>query len=185
MPLFAFVLLAVALVDVGSATTSVSPDTAKPVRIILGLYSHHPTATQLLLQHIANSIDPHPPKTQANIICDIPGYGYKTGVDPSRIADGIRHLRGLDGSATLGHRPGGGWCFRYSCSWSSGIYACNDGGSDVEVPWSAMADYAQGVMDQCTWAKGDGKHHWKAVQGQAFDAGGWNVIVGLRDGDKC
>ncbi|KUI61788.1 hypothetical protein VP1G_08957 [Cytospora mali] len=128
---------------------------------------------------------PSETRTLNKIMCDIPGYGQHRGVDPGVIADGIEYLNGLSGDATLGHQEGGGWCFRYSCSWDSGIYGCNNNQFDVKVPWSTLADYAHKIKDNCTWTVEDGQHHWVTVEGQAFDSDGWNVIVGLKDGEKC
>lgn len=140
----------------------------------------------------------------------------------SQIDDGIKHLEGLSGNATLGHQEGGGWCFRYSCSWASGIYGCNDNQFDVEVPWSTLAAYAstplclphplvclhpdvpvlllisglkviltatcliEDINNNCSWVtRGARISSTTWVRGQAFDSGGWNVIVGLKDNEDC
>ncbi|KAK7747904.1 hypothetical protein SLS53_001156 [Cytospora paraplurivora] len=120
------------------------------------------------------------PLVFVQILCDVQGY-----VAVDKVDDNIAHLRDLSGDATLGHQEGGGWCYRYSCSYESGIYGCNDNQYDVNVSWSTLADYAQNVKDNCTKELEDGKAHWKVIQGQAFDSDGWNVIVGLKDGTYC
>ncbi|KAI3392984.1 hypothetical protein diail_4933 [Diaporthe ilicicola] len=96
------------------------------------------------------------------------------------------HLRGLKGNATLGHQPGGGWCWRYSCEHSIGIYACNDNEShNVQLPWSTIADYAHFIKNTCARKAKVGTQWRQKVLGQAFDADGWNVIVGIKAGTSC
>lgn len=98
----------------------------------------------------------------------------------------IKHLDKLEGSATLGHQPGGGWCFLYSCEYNIGVYACNDNEPhDVQVPWSFMVEYAGHIRGTCTiQRKIDGK--WKErILGQAFHPGGWNLIVGISTEKGC
>lgn len=67
---------------------------------------------------------------------------------------------------------------------SSAIYVCNDNeDEDVVVNLSAVADLAETITDQddCVWKPSTGH----VVEGQAFDDGGWNVIVGIKGGDWC
>lgn len=64
------------------------------------------------------------------------------------------------------------------------IYACNDDeSSDKVVSLSDAAGLAQAVLDEddCVWKPSTGH----VVLGQAFDDGGWNVVVGTKDGDGC
>ncbi|ROW06841.1 hypothetical protein VMCG_04210 [Cytospora schulzeri] len=123
--------------------------------------------------------------TSPNIMCQIPGYSQGIGVSGDYIAEGIKYLRKQNGSATLGHQEGGGWCYRYSCSYNSAIYGCNDNQFDVEVPWSTIADYAESIKDKCNWQVRSGRRDVEMVQGQAFDSGDWNVIVGMEDNTSC
>lgn len=115
---------------------------------------------------------------QIKLICNVPGYRY-SGVNA--IDEGIDHLNGLKGNATLGHLDGGGWCWRYSCSYRAGIYGCNDGTENVQVPWVDMGAYALKIKKQCTFDGSTGK----VAQGQAFSRDGWNVVVGLKSGESC
>ena len=57
-----------------------------------------------------------------NIQCGVP---YQT-VHGSDISSGLVYLSNLEGCLTLG----GNSCFRYSCSYNSGIFVCNDVSSD-------------------------------------------------------
>ncbi|KAG6359118.1 hypothetical protein INS49_012638 [Diaporthe citri] len=119
----------------------------------------------------------------SHIICrDTPGYDH---ANKGRIEKGISYLRGHDPpQATLCHQPGGGCCSRLSCDTDAAIYACNDDeAADKVVSLSDVADLAQAVLDDddCVWKPSTGH----VVLGQAFDDGGWNVIVGIKDGDSC
>lgn len=120
--------------------------------------------------------------TQISTNCEVPNYEKAYLSTYSEVAD---HLRNTPGNATLGNKPGGGWCFRYSCSNNLAIYGCNDNQADVQVPWATMATYADAIKEKCqSQIKVHG--HWKYVAvGQAFDAGGWNVILGHEVGTSC
>lgn len=122
-----------------------------------------------------------PPQT--HIICrDIPLYKH---ANKGTIEDGIKYLRGHDPQdVTICHQAGGGCCSRVSCEMSAAIYVCNDNeDSDLIVNLSAVADLAQKITEQkkCVWYPSTGH----VVLGQAFDDGGWNVIVGMKSGDWC
>lgn len=119
---------------------------------------------------------------QISVNCDVPTFERSYSSTYDEVAN---HLRDMPGNATLGNKPGGGWCFRYSCSSDLAIYGCNDNEVDTQVPWASMAVYADAIKDKCrTRKKVHG--HWKyLVLGQAFDAGGWNVILGLKSGTSC
>ncbi|KAL1876919.1 hypothetical protein Daus18300_002525 [Diaporthe australafricana] len=97
----------------------------------------------------------------------------------------FNHLNSLPGNATLGHLPDGGWCWRYSCDQDLAVYACNDRQTDVQAPWSTMATYAQIIKDKCTYYKKVHGHPKHRVWGQAFDAEGWNVVLGIKVGTHC
>lgn len=98
----------------------------------------------------------------------------------------IEHLEGLQGIATLGHQAGGGWCWRYSCEYNIGVYACNDNEShDIQVPWSFIVGYAKHVRGQCTFQRKIGQRWKERVLGQSFHPDGWNVIVGISNYKGC
>ena len=105
--------------------------------------------------------------------------------DTSSYDEVANHLRDMAGSATLGTQAGGGWCFSYSCKDNLAIYGCNDGQADIEVPWAVMAVYADAIKHKCTTAQSGRGRTRTVVRGQAFDVEGWNVILGLKSGDKC
>ncbi|KAL1875362.1 hypothetical protein Daus18300_003101 [Diaporthe australafricana] len=137
----------------------------------------------LLLAYLNTGATSTSPKRQlTNILCRI--SGYKHG-NKHIIEDGIKYLRAHDPQqASICHQPGGGCCARVSCDQSAAIYVCNDNTDrDVLVSLSDVADHAQAIVDteECVWVPSSGH----VVQGQAFDDGGWNVIVGIRDGDSC
>ncbi|KAI7786865.1 hypothetical protein LA080_002335 [Diaporthe eres] len=122
-------------------------------------------------------------RTLSFIICpDIPGYNH---ANKGKLEKGIDYLRSHDpAEATLCHQPGGGCCARLSCEADAGIYACNDDeGADKVVSLSAVAALAQAILDDddCVWKPSTGH----VSRGQAFDDGGWNVIVGIKDGESC
>ncbi|KAK2607607.1 hypothetical protein N8I77_006270 [Diaporthe amygdali] len=116
------------------------------------------------------------------ILCKINLYN---GVDPQYFDSVANHLKGLTGNATLGHKDGEAWCWRYSCQHSCAIYGCNDKQEDQQVPWSTMAVYAEQIKKKCTYIWSDKGKEKKRVQGQAFNADGWNVIVGMRRENNC
>lgn len=121
-------------------------------------------------------------RPQISVYCEVPNFdkAYLSTYD-----DVANHIRYLAGNATLGNKPGGGWCYRYSCSNNLAIYGCNDNEADTQVPWVTMADYADAIKDQCTTKKKVHGHWKEIVLGQAFDAGGWNVILGHETGTSC
>lgn len=75
-------------------------------------------------------------------------------------------------------------CVRVDCSYSSGIYACNDNNEHVTVDNRLLGSYATDILNNqsCSSYPGSDNHQ---VQGQAFDIGGWNVIVGMANFDSC
>lgn len=55
----------------------------------------------------------------------------------------------------------------------------------MQVPWATMAEFTDAIKDKCT-TKIKVHGHWKdVVVGQAFDADGWNVILGIQLGTSC
>jgi hypothetical protein len=125
------------------------------------------------------------PFRQDHILCrDITFYG-PANLGP--IQEGIKYLRAHDPPQDrwLCHQPGGGCCSRFACEMSAAIYVCNDDeDEDVLVSLSAVADLAEAItrQDCCVWKSSTGH---VVVEGQAFDDGGWNVIVGIKGGDWC
>lgn len=120
---------------------------------------------------------------QYNIDHNVPGY-RDSGTD--HYSSLIKHLEGLEGNAILGHQSGGGWCWRYSCAYNIGVYACNDNEShDVEVPWSFIVEYAGHVHDYCILQRRIHGTLTERILGQAFHPDGWNVIVGISNDKGC
>lgn len=120
---------------------------------------------------------------QYNIDRNVPGY-RDSGTD--HYDSLIEHLEGLKGSATLGHQSGGGWCWRYSCAYNIGVYACNDNEfHDIQVPWSFIVEYARHVRDYCTIERKIDGRPKRRLLGQAFHPDGWNVIVGISNDKGC
>ncbi|KAK8112448.1 hypothetical protein PG984_012974 [Apiospora sp. TS-2023a] len=113
-----------------------------------------------------HSASPHTLKVSSTQ-CDSPNdddWGYAVG---DRIIDGINYLRGLTGDCGVTPGP----CGRVSCSWDSAISWCWDnptGGYTTKC--SALADYAQAVMDHCPYRPGE-------VWGTAFSDAGFSVQV--------
>lgn len=118
-----------------------------------------------------------------HILCrDITFYKH---ANLGTINEGIDYLRAHDPQDRwICHQAGGGCCSRVACEYSAAIYVCNDSeDEDVQVNLSAVADLAQAIteQDRCVWRPSTGH----VVLGQAFDDGGWNVIVGIKGGDWC
>lgn len=127
-----------------------------------------------------NSTLNHP---QYNIDRNVPGY-RDSGTDHYNSL--IDHLKNLNGNATLGHQADGGWCFRYSCEYNIGVYACNDNEyQDVQVPWSFIVEYARHVRDYCTIQRKINGRNTERILSQAFHPDGWNVIVGITNDEGC
>lgn len=119
---------------------------------------------------------------QISVNCEVNGFDRAFLSIYDEVAS---HIRKIPGNATLGNKPGGGWCFRYSCSYNLAIYGCNDNEADTQVPWSTMAEYADAIKDKCRTEKTVHGHRKYTILGQAFDAGGWNVILGHKSRTNC
>ncbi|KAI3331972.1 hypothetical protein HD806DRAFT_175991 [Xylariaceae sp. AK1471] len=116
----------------------------------------------------------------ANILCYVPWEIDFASV--YHITEGIAYLRKIQGNCTNG--PGPANCSRVSCSYSSGIWFCNDNAYPMSVPCSTFGDMADDIIQKC-YAYGQSQFHfpYDEVHGQNFDSsGGWNVIVA---GTKC
>lgn len=119
---------------------------------------------------------------QISVYCNVNNFGHSY---LSNYDEVVGHIRSMPGNATLGNKPGGGWCFRYSCSENLGIYGCNDNQADTQVPWATMAKYADDIKEKCKKKKRVHGRYKDIVLGQAFDSDGWNVILGLESGSTC
>ncbi|KAH8592927.1 hypothetical protein B0O99DRAFT_224553 [Bisporella sp. PMI_857] len=89
-----------------------------------------------------------------------------------RIGDGIYYLKRLPGACSVG--AGWGTCTRLSCSYSSGIYLCNDNTFPIAPTCSYMALYAEDILRGCPQdiSTGTGR-----IRGQEFDTDNYNIIV--------
>ncbi|KAI0815917.1 hypothetical protein GGR55DRAFT_369661 [Xylaria sp. FL0064] len=110
-------------------------------------------------------------KSEGDTICDVQWNLPFASV--FHIRQGISYLRKIHGNCTNGSGPGN--CSRVSCSWSSGIWFCNDNPYPMSVPCSTFGDRAWDIIENC-YASGELPED--AVHGQIFDTDGWNVIVG-------
>ncbi|KAI0969932.1 hypothetical protein F4678DRAFT_462740 [Xylaria arbuscula] len=111
---------------------------------------------------------------ESDIFCAIPWDQPFASV--FHIRQGISYLRKIHGDCTNG--PGPGNCGRVSCSYSSGIWFCNDNPHPMSVPCSTFADRAWDIVQKC-YSFGD--FPTDSVYGQVFDTDGWNVIVAGTD----
>ncbi|KAM0816894.1 putative Ecp2 effector protein domain-containing protein [Seiridium cardinale] len=117
----------------------------------------------------------HPSKVYPPI-CNISGYdrGHNNLIDV--LIKQLR-IRGLGCSAMPGPRA----CTQVACTGPGvAIFLCNDLDHELEVDCETVADYAQDIRDRCD------NFPLTTIpysQGQEFDTGGWNVIVGGRSGD--
>lgn len=117
----------------------------------------------------ARSVDPKP---QCRSTADH-GRTYS-----SHIADGSVYVATKTGDCHVAGKT----CTRISCSFNSGIYFCNDNPGDVWVPCTELAHYASLIIAACT--QYDFGAHGTYVNGQAFNAAGWNVFVGATNVDE-
>lgn len=62
---------------------------------------------------------------------------------------------------------------------NSAIYVCNDNNYEVNIYMMTIANYSA-IINSIVNTRVSPPY---LVLGQAYDAGGWNVIVGFRDGD--
>ncbi|KAI7460853.1 hypothetical protein KC357_g8873 [Hortaea werneckii] len=99
-----------------------------------------------------------------NIQCGVP---YQT-VHGSDISSGLVYLSNLEGCLTLG----GNSCFRYSCSYNSGIFVCNDNNGDIQAPYQLISDIGGDMFGQCA-SFNDGAD----FTAQAFTDENWNVLL--------
>ncbi|KAI1121438.1 hypothetical protein F5Y10DRAFT_288466 [Nemania abortiva] len=114
------------------------------------------------------------PSADGDILCDLSWNPSFASV--FHIRQGISYLHKIHGNCTNG--PGPGNCSRVSCSYSSGIWFCNDNPHPTSVPCSAFGDRAWDIIQKC-YSYGD--FPTDSVHGQAFDTADWNVIVAGAD----
>ncbi|KAF7555192.1 hypothetical protein G7Z17_g2357 [Cylindrodendrum hubeiense] len=94
------------------------------------------------------------------------------------IRDGMDHINENWGDSDCQVEAGPSKCQRFTCSWDSAIWLCNDTKETLKVPCKEIASVAGDIIDQCAWVDWEPK-----AQGQIFRSGGdWNVIIG---GDSC
>ncbi|PVH84267.1 hypothetical protein DL98DRAFT_612353, partial [Cadophora sp. DSE1049] len=94
------------------------------------------------------------------------------------IHDGIKYLRTSQGGNMVCGAPPH-TCVRISCSWHGGIHLCNNNSYHLRKNCFYIADYAQALVDKCTYKDVVGQN---SVGGQAWDIENWNVIVKV---EKC
>jgi hypothetical protein len=80
-----------------------------------------------------------------NILCTVPWEIEYASV--YHINEGIAYLRKIEGNCTNG--PGPANCSRVSCSYSSGIWFCNDNPYPTSVPCSTFGDMAYEIVQKC------------------------------------
>ncbi|KAJ8117440.1 hypothetical protein ONZ43_g4209 [Nemania bipapillata] len=105
-----------------------------------------------------------------DMLCQLPWNAPFASV--FHIRQGIAYLHKIHDNCIGG--PGPGNCSRVSCSYNSAIFFCNDNPYAISVPCSSFGDRAWEIIEKC-YAFGD--FPTDSVQGQVFDAAGWNVIV--------
>jgi hypothetical protein len=108
-------------------------------------------------------------------ICNIPDYDW--GRD-ELVDDVIKELR--DRGFGCRANPGPHVCTQLACADPGvAVFICNDLPHELQIDCQTVADYAQDIKDRCdnypVTAAQD-------TQGQEFDIGGWNVIVGGQGG---
>ncbi|KAI7309610.1 hypothetical protein KC315_g12920 [Hortaea werneckii] len=99
-----------------------------------------------------------------NVQCGVP-YGTVHGSD---ISSGLVYLSNIGGCMTLGGKQ----CSRVSCSYNSGIFACNDNSDTVQAPFSLISDIGGDMFGQCA-----GFDDGADFTAQAFTDEGWNVLM--------
>ncbi|KAI2623640.1 hypothetical protein GGS21DRAFT_541385 [Xylaria nigripes] len=109
-------------------------------------------------------------RTQGDILCDLTWNPPFASV--FHIRQGIEYLHKIHDNCTIG--PGPANCSRVSCSYSSGIWFCNDNPQPISVPCSTFGDRASEIVTKCY---AYGHFPTDSVHGQAFDTDGWNVYV--------
>ncbi|KAH7123511.1 hypothetical protein B0J13DRAFT_648034 [Dactylonectria estremocensis] len=93
------------------------------------------------------------------------------------IRDGIDYIKDNWFGSDCVVEAGPSKCQRFTCSWDSAIWLCNDTKKKIKVPCRYAAYSAEKIIDKCGW------YDWEPrVQGQRFHNQDWNVIVGK---DSC
>ncbi|KAK7409207.1 hypothetical protein QQX98_008583 [Neonectria punicea] len=65
--------------------------------------------------------------------------------------DGIDYINDNWSGADCVVEAGPSKCKRFTCSWDSGIWLCNDTKEQLRVPCKDIASMAQKIMDECSW----------------------------------
>ncbi|KAI1819855.1 hypothetical protein F4861DRAFT_543510 [Xylaria intraflava] len=113
-------------------------------------------------------------RDESDVLCDMSWNPPFASV--FHILQGIEYLRKIHGNCTNG--PGPANCARVSCSYSSGIWFCNDNPQPISVPCRTFGDRAFDIVEKCY---AFGNFPTDSVHGQAFDTDGWNVFVAGTD----
>lgn len=72
--------------------------------------------------------------------------------------------------------PGPHVCTQQTCTNPGvAVWLCNDLDHELQIDCQAVADYAQDIRDKCNNFP---VTEAQDAQGQEFDIGGWNVVVG-------
>ncbi|RDL34424.1 uncharacterized protein BP5553_07552 [Venustampulla echinocandica] len=118
----------------------------------------------------ASAITPQNVNSKSNYICKpVPGHKDWDYANGDRIAEGIRYLKGID-ICDVGPQT----CVRISCSWSAGIFLCNDNDHAIFPKCNYIASYAQDLIGKCSvFPVFNGFY----TCGQKFDTDRYNVIV--------
>ncbi|RYP01097.1 hypothetical protein DL765_010883 [Monosporascus sp. GIB2] len=112
-----------------------------------------------------------------NHFCRLPSWGDARALN---VPQNIKYLWGIPGKCGLngGSKP---VCSRVSCSYGNGITWCNDRSYRVTTECARLGDYAQMVLNKCTWSQREGSRtfpHWVPLcNGQQFSSAGWNVLI--------
>ncbi|KAK3318791.1 hypothetical protein B0H66DRAFT_249825 [Apodospora peruviana] len=119
------------------------------------------------------------PINSASIICNVFNPAERNAID-----DGISYLYGIGNGlcrAPSG-RPGAPGCARVSCSWSAGIFLCNDQNFEAQIPCRLVADNARGIADVCSYHPFPQGYY---CHGQIWSFNrAWNVVIN-RDNYNC
>ncbi|KAH8667893.1 hypothetical protein BGZ61DRAFT_364750, partial [Ilyonectria robusta] len=105
-------------------------------------------------------------------------WGGKGPASAPAIRDGISYIKDNWDGYDCQVEAGPSKCKRFTCSWNSAIWLCNDTNETLKVPCRDIASMAGKIIDTCGW------YDWEPmVQGQRFTGNKeWNVIVGK---DSC
>ncbi|KAH7131336.1 hypothetical protein EDB81DRAFT_950651 [Dactylonectria macrodidyma] len=122
--------------------------------------------------HASNNFDKRAKEGETNC-----RWGGRGSAATLAIRDGIDYIKDNWFGANCVVEAGPKKCQRFTCSWNSAIWLCNDTKKKINVPCRYIAYSAEKIIDKCGW------YDWEPrVQGQRFHNQDWNVIVGK---DSC